>query len=77
MPHTVLGYILSVGWGIAKSEADPLFVQVLLSHCGLSRRFQKFYEFGIGFDDAKELFPVCHNVPLFTFCSAGFPNGLG
>lgn len=67
VPHTGFGYILGVCWGIAKCEADPLFAQVFLCHCGLGGRFQEFYEFGIRLDVAKELFSVCHSVPLFHF----------
>jgi hypothetical protein len=67
VPHAILGYILSVGWGIAKCEANPLFAKLVLCEFGLRRRLQEFYKFGIRFDVAKELFPIGHNAPFFTF----------
>jgi hypothetical protein len=65
VPHTVLGDILSVGWGIAKREADPLFSQLFLCHCGLGCCLQEFYEFRIGCHVTEKLFSVRHSITFF------------
>jgi hypothetical protein len=65
MSHTIFGYILSIGGGIAKREANPLLAEFFLRDCGLGRRLQKFGQFGIGCDISKKLLSICHSIHLF------------
>lgn len=65
--HTGLSYILSVGWGIAKCEADSLFAKLFFGQRDLRRRFQEFDKFWVRRNVSKELFPICHKLSITFF----------
>ena len=66
------GDTLRIGWGVAVSEADPLFAQFVVSEGLITGRFQQAIQFLILFDVPDEWFSVGHDVPPSPFLRLAF-----